>query len=106
MDTWIYDTELYGLASDTVADLSVIDSEGYRLPVFADDIHLQNIEVYAYPHKDANLAWADTNAFTFISPYLRISMTLVPSWKNKRKIKGDIPSIDIDTTINLTSSHN
>ncbi len=108
IDTWIYDPQVYGLSTNVVADedVSAPNSEPYWVPVFADGIHVKNLDMYVYPSKDSNLAWADSDLSTFVSPYLRVSMNLTPSWKNKRKIKWVIPEIQINTTINLSSNYN
>lgn len=105
IDTWIYDSELYGLTTDMVADMTSVDSEDFWLPIFTDDVHVQNITIYPFPGKDNELAWAEAPD-QFMSPYVRISMTLTPSWSSKRKIKWQAPTVDIHTTINLTPHYN
>lgn len=105
IDTWVYDADTYGLVADQVADIGTPNSEDYWLPIFSDGVNVQSIQIYAYPNKDSSLSWADTSS-EVISPYLRVSMNLLPSWKNKRKIRGDIPEVQINTTINLTQDYN
>jgi len=102
IDTWVYDAGVYGLPVDTVADLTSFDSENYWLPIFSDGVNVEEFDVYAFPPKDNVLSWADTS-FIPVSPYLRVSMKLLPSWKNKRQIQWSIPEIEINTTINLSS---
>jgi hypothetical protein len=87
IDTWVYSADIYGLAFDLVADLSFTDSDSYWLPVFTDEIDVESLDVFLYPSKDSNLAWADSDQATFVSPYMRVAMKLSPSWKQKRKIQ-------------------
>lgn len=105
IDTWVYDADFYGLAVDTAADLSIIDSESYWLPIVSDDIHVQEIKIFWYPSKDPEESWGDTT-LNFVSPYLQIYMKILPSWKNRKGIQWNIPEIEIHSTINLTSGFN
>lgn len=104
VDTWVYDASTYWLPSDIVADFGTNNSEDYWLTIFSDGINVQNIEMYGYPSKETTLAWWEDSS-VFVSPYLRISMTLLPSWKKKRKIQWKIPEVQINTTINLTTDY-
>ncbi len=110
IDTWIYDPEVYGTSSPIVADLTPAvdtdDSENYWLTILGDNVNVKNIKISAYPNKDSNLAWADNLDSTFLSPYLRISMTILPSWKERLRLKGSVPEVQINTTINLTTKYN
>jgi len=106
IDTWIYDRKTYGLSSPIVADMTVDDSENYWTNILADNVNVKSMDMYLFPNKDSNLAWADSSDSTFISPYIRISMTMIPSWKSRKRIKWKSPEIKINTTINLTTDHN
>lgn len=86
IDTWVYDAGVYGLSVDVAADLSSLDSENYWLPIFSDGVNVEEVDISAFPPKDNELSWADTSVIP-VSPYLRISMKLLPSWKNKRQIQ-------------------
>jgi len=50
-------------------------------------MNIINFKVYPYPSKDIKLAWNDPSEETNIAPYLRISFQILPSWKNRKKIK-------------------
>jgi len=73
-----------------------------RQPLFPDTINVKSFEVLAYPNIDRNHAWKDNSPSTNINPYLRIKMTLAPSWKKRAEMKWEIPDIEINTTINLS----
>jgi hypothetical protein len=70
-------------------------------PLFPNSINVKNFRVYMYPNVDVKNSWKDSSASSNINPYLRISFTLMPSWKTMSTTKWKIPEIDISTTINL-----
>lgn len=76
--------------------------EWYWQSVFSDKINVSNFEVFIFPNKDSELSWKDTDPRLRVSPYVQIKMTLQPSWKTKRKIQGDVPDVEITTTIHLS----
>lgn len=71
-------------------------------PIFPNSIHVSNVEFYAYPNKNLEYSWRDNNPLIQTAPYVRLNITLQPSWKEKRKIRGQIPSVTIRTTIQLS----
>ena len=74
----------------------------YRQPLFWNNINVTDVKFFAYPNKDLKLAWKDAAPEVNIAPYIRIQMTLKPSYKARRWIKWKIPEIKINTTISLT----
>lgn len=75
-------------------------------PLFPNGINVKNYRVYMYPNIDVKNSWKDSSASTNINPYLRISFTLMPSWKVMAVTKWKIPEIEISTTINLADYFN
>lgn len=74
----------------------------YWEPLFWETINVSDVKFFAYPNKDLKLAWKNVTPEVNIAPYLRIQMTLSPSYKARAWIKWDIPKIKINTTISLT----
>jgi len=98
VDTWIINKDFNGWTS-TIAGSNTTN---YWQPLFWDNINVTDVKFFAYPNKDLELAWKDASATTNIAPYIRIQMTLKPSYKARRWIKWKIPEIKINTTISLT----
>ncbi len=107
IDTWVVSPDFVSTTDDIVAwtntwtELSSFQW-WYWQPLFPDNISVKNFEVYMYPNIDRNYAWKDNSPSTNINPYVRIKMTLTPSWKKRKAIKWNPPEININTTINLS----
>lgn len=97
IDTWIIDPK-FSWENNTIA---WSNSDNYRQPIFSDNISVSNFEIFAYPNIDRNHAWKDIWASININPYIRINMTLTPSWKKRVGMKWKIPELKLSTTINL-----
>lgn len=82
--------------------MATTNADAYRQPLFSDDINVSDVKFHVYPSKDLNLAWRDASPEVNVAPYIRIQMTLSPSFKAQRWIKWEIPKIKINTTISLT----
>lgn len=97
-DTWILDPRFAG------NDTTIAGSNGtnYWEKLFPDTINITNFEIFAYPNKDVDLAWKDSTNSINQSPYMRMKLTLTPSRKKRKTIKGSVPKVDIATTIALT----
>ena len=101
IDTWVINkdfSENKNKNSNIIIAWS--DSTNYWQKLFPNSINVKSFDVRAYPNKDLKLAWAES--WIDLAPYVRINMTLTPSWKVKKKIKWKIPEFNISTTINLT----
>lgn len=96
IDTWIIDPQFAGGAEIIAGS----NNQNYRQPLFPDSINVSNFEVYAYPNTDKKLAWKDDSIIEF-NPYLKIKMTLLPSWNKRVGIKWVVPKLDFSTTVNL-----
>jgi hypothetical protein len=48
------------------------------------------------------LSWKEVDDSINISPYVRIQLSILPSWKSRRKIKGTPEEIHFSTTIALS----
>jgi len=94
----------------------------YWQPLFSDDISVTDFKVEIYPHTDPKLGWkhfpdwpnwvpnaAEKNKAINIAPYIKISLSLQPSWK--KRMSGnteDTTTYQYSTTIHLDenfSSH-
>lgn len=78
------------------------NSEQYWQPIFSDNINVKDVQFFLYPNKDIQYSWKDTDTALSVSEYLWLQMTLQPSWKEKRKIRGTIPTVEISTSISLS----
>ncbi len=99
VDTWVIDSN-FSWGASIIAGWWTIDD--YWVWLFWDNINVSDVKFFAYPNKDLELAWKDATETTNIAPYIRIQMTLQPSYRARRWIKGKIPKIKINTTISLT----
>ena len=101
---WVIDTWL--INKDFVSDWSVVvawsNNTNYWLPLFSNNVNVLSFKIYPYPNKDVNRAWKDNSVKTNISPYVRLEVTLAPSWKIKKRIKWKIPEFKYSTTISLS----
>jgi len=102
LNDWIIDTWLihnkFVWNSNTLA-WSWASYEQYWQNLFPKSMSIKNFIVEVYPNTDVNLAWKET---INISPYLRISFSITPSWKNRKKMKWKFPELKFSTTVNLT----
>lgn len=97
IDTWMIHPS-FGTGADIVAGSNDFS---YRQPLFPDTVNVTDFQVYLYPNIDIKHSWKDTTPSSNINPYLRLSITLEPSWKKRSGMKGEIPKYTINTTINL-----
>ena len=98
IDTWIVNSRFSG--NDTT--IAGAQTTSYWEKLFPDDISVSGFEVYAFPHKDINLAWKESNSTINQAPYVRMKMTLSPSWEKRKIIRWTVPRVEIATTIALT----
>jgi len=99
IDTWIIHPDFVPDGSEVIAGSN---TDNYWQPALSDSISVTALEFYAYPNKSLEYSWRDDNEDIFLSPYVQIKMTIEPSWKQKRKIKWAIPSMDFVSTIQLS----
>lgn len=97
VDTWVID-ETFAPGTPVVAGSTTTN---YWQPLFGDNIHVKDFKVFAYPNINIEQAWKSTSLDANMNPYVRIDMTLMPSWKKRSGMKWNIPEIKISTTINL-----
>ena len=98
IDTWIVNSRFSG-NDNTIAGSQ---TNWYWESLFPNDISVSDFEIYAFPHKDIDLAWKENNSSINQAPYVRLKMTLSPSWNKRKIIKWTIPKVEIATTIALT----
>ncbi len=98
VDTWIIDPTFWTGSEIVVAGSNNYD---YWQPLFPDTINVSDVKVYVYPNIDVKHAWKDTSDKNNINPYIRLSITLEPSWKKRSGMQWEIPKYTINTTINL-----
>lgn len=105
IDTWVIDKD-FSWKTNIDKDNAIIAwgalDTWFWQPLFWDNINVSDVEFYLYPNKDLSLSWKDFSDNINISPYLKIKMTLSPSYKTRRWFRWKIPEIKINTTINLT----
>ncbi len=98
IDTWIIDTDFTWGANIIAAS----NTTNYWVSLFPDTINVSTFAVFAYPNKDRNLAWRDASQSTNITPYVRLKIGLLPSWKSRKQIKWNPRELKFSTTISLT----
>ena len=98
IDTWLVQND-FSWGTNKVAGS---DNENYWVPLFPDTINISDFKVFVYPNKDLNLSWKEVDDSINISPYVRIQLSILPSWKSRRKIKGTPEEIHFTTTIALS----
>ncbi len=104
IDTWLINKD-FVWKSDYSSSNAVIawsNNINYWLPMFSNNINVVDFKVYPYPNKDIKKAWKDNSVWTNVSPYVRLDLTLEPSWKIKKRIKWKVPEFKYSTTISLS----
>jgi len=99
VDTWIYDTETYGVGE--IVAFAWTD-EDYWVSLFPEDVNVKNIEFFLYPNKDMEYAWKENDVSINIAPYLRIKIILTPWWKKRAAIKWNPWEFHFSTTLSLS----
>jgi len=121
IDTWLIDKVFdYNYNPNTPEIRTIAGAESVRnnsqamdvywQPLFSDDISVTDFQVEIYPHTDTNLWWKNfegpdaeiKNKSINIAPYLRLSLTLQPSWK--KRVSGnpaETATYKYTTTIHL-----
>jgi len=97
IDTWLINDD-FTWKSNIIA-WSWASYEQYWQRLFPKKMNIENFKVEAYPNKDINLAWKEN---INISPYLRISFSIAPAWRERLKMKWHFPTLNFSTTVNLT----
>lgn len=105
VDTWVIDKD-FSWETNIDEDNAIIawwsSDTWFWQPLFWDNINVSDVKFYIFPHKDLNLSWKDFDKKINISPYLKMKITLSPSYEARKWFKWKIPKIKINTTINLT----
>ncbi|MDD5769526.1 MAG: prepilin-type N-terminal cleavage/methylation domain-containing protein [Candidatus Gracilibacteria bacterium] len=97
IDTWIVDKNFTG----GVEIIAGSDNNNYWQSLFPDSISVADFKVFIYPNFNQDYAWKKSSSNN-VNPYVRIQLTLKPSWKKRSAMRGIVPEIKISTTINLT----
>lgn len=100
IDTWIISRDFLWLANNVVA--GSVNMDNYWIPLFPDTINVTDFKVFPYPNKDLDLSWKDYSPEVNIAPYVRIQLSILPSWKSRKKIKWNPQEVKFSTTIALT----
>ena len=102
IDTWLYDENIYWtwLLAWT---WTMREQDSKWVDIFPNYINVKDLKFFIYPNKDYTYSWWESLLENNISPYIRLTMTLTPSWKKKWWIKWKIPEIKFSTSIALNS---
>ncbi|MDA9129100.1 prepilin-type N-terminal cleavage/methylation domain-containing protein [Candidatus Gracilibacteria bacterium] len=99
VDTWYIHPDFTNTPNTPI--IAGNNSENYWQSVFSDTIHVSHAEFYLFPNKDLDSSWRDTSSSIKVAPYVQLHLKLQPSWKEKKKIKGAVPTTEIQTTLQL-----
>ena len=105
IDTWLIHEDFASWDSTIVA---WSNNNNYWQPIFPSTINIRDFELYAYPNKDINLSWRDNDwrdndPSILVAPYIQLKYVIEPSLKVKAKIRWENPSVEISTTIGLST---
>lgn len=98
IDTWIIDPN-YWTWTEVIAWAT---NYNYWQKLFPDTISVSDFKVYLYPNINSKYGWKNLTNSTNINPYVKLSITLEPSWKKRSQMKWPPIKYTINTTINLT----
>lgn len=101
IDTWYIHPD-FTSSNDEVKIDNNLDIDSHWQNIFSDNIHVSRAEFYLYPNKNGQYAWAETTENIQVSPYLQLRLRLQPSWLERKKIRGSLPEVDIQTTVQLS----
>lgn len=99
IDTWFIHPDFLTGSTSVIADSNTYS---YWQPIFPNTINVSDVEFYLYPNKDTEYSWRDSDVSIEVAPYLQLKMNLQPSWSQKRKVRWEIPVVEVATTIQLT----
>ncbi len=97
IDTWIIDPEFTSWIEQVAWTWTV-----NWVSLFPDNINVANFEIYAYPNKNIEYDWKNTDVWQNISPYVIIKLKLKPSWKSRIQVWWASKELDLSMTVNLT----
>lgn len=103
-DTWVIDPIIswFSGATSILASGPNDLNEEYWIPLFPPSINVVDFKLQIFPNKDREWSWGELNNQLNISPYVRLSYSIEPSWETKRKISGKVQRLYFSTTIQLT----
>lgn len=103
INEWIIHPDYVPDASRVIATSSTPDI--YWQNIFSNRIHVSRAEFYLYPNQNLDYAWATSSTERpdlQVAPYLQLRVTLEPSWKERRRLRWEIPVVNIATTVSLS----
>lgn len=107
--TWVYDwvIDTWECATDFNCNWTnnlPKNLDDWWIDILPEYINVKDLKIFAYPNKDYKLAWKEDNIETNLNPYIRLNIKLWFSWDRRKLIKNNDPTINISTTINLSSN--
>jgi hypothetical protein len=108
IDTWMLHPDWTGTGPTIPGGRLATGYADEWVDLFPNSINVKKLEFTLYPLKDPWLSWdaQDCGATPgcvspFIHPYVRLQMNVGFSWGKRRALKGDDPTISVNTTITL-----
>lgn len=102
IDTWVINWDFDPNFNWTNYIIAWSNTNNYWLDVFPDTINIIDFKVFLYPNIDSSLSWKESNSDVRLSPYVRINISMLPSWKTRRWLKWNPSPMSFSTTISLT----
>ena len=110
VDTWLLHRDWPGGVSLASGDKLATGTGNEWVDLFPNSVNVKSLQFFLYPQKDPWLSWdakdcgssSPANCVSpFIHPYVRLQMTVGFAYGKRRTLKGDNPTISINTTIAL-----
>jgi len=98
IDTWIINKDFTWW--ETIIAWS--NNNNYWVSLFSSEISVNNFVVNLYPNKNFEFAWKSLENNVNLSSYVRLDISIWPSWLARKKIKWNPNDINFSTTVSLS----
>jgi len=96
IDTWQCQDDFHCDGADNIA----YTNTGW-IDVFSDEVDIKSIDFYLTPEKNPKYAWGENDMNVFVHSYVRLKISVGPSWQKRKSIRGSDNIVSITTLINL-----
>lgn len=100
IDTWLINEKFTWNTTTIAGRLNPVD--WYWQPLFPENIHVSEFSIFPHPNIDEDRAWAITDEQVNVSQYVRVRVSMMPAWRERKVLKWEPREYKYTTTINLT----